>query len=155
MEIFTFISEIFIDIYLFFIDFKFWKKKKAQRKHEKKHGLPKKTMIYPSDKIYLKVFLGLIPLFIFIYFIFFRNQNLNKTEQQITTINKLLKAEKEAFSVYPKTLKIIIRNNPLYKDITKDAWENEIHYSISEDGLNYTLISKGKDGILNTKDDIK
>ena len=146
---------LLVDVYYFFLDYKFWKKKKAQRKYEKKHELPKKIMIYPSSKLNIKVFLGLSLLLTLVFFIFFRNQDHSHTKMQITKIDNLLTAEKKQFKSYPKALESIIRNNPIYKDITKDAWYNEFHYSVSEDGLNYTLVSKGKDGVLNTEDDIK
>ncbi len=47
-----------------------------------------------------------------------------------------------------------ITNNPLRKKITLDYWNNEFYYEQKENGLGYVLISKGKDGILKTEDDI-
>ncbi len=56
MSYFVFIAEVLMDIYLFFLDFKFWKKKRAQRRYEKENRLPKKRMIYPSEKNPFKIF---------------------------------------------------------------------------------------------------
>ncbi|WP_289044947.1 hypothetical protein [uncultured Olleya sp.] len=157
MSYFVFIAEVLMDIYLFFLDFKFWKKKRAQRKYAKENGLPKKRMIYPSDKIYLKVLvlsiILAIPVSIIISLLNINDYDL--TEKRIDKIQELLTAEKKAFTIYPKQLKTIIRNNPFRKNLTKDQWDNLFYYSTSDDGLTYKLVSKGPDGILNTKDDIK
>ena len=75
--------------------------------------------------------------------------------QQMTQIHKLLKAEKKQFSIYPKQLNTIIRNNPLHRNLTLDAWGNAFSYSVTEDGVAYSLVSKGTDGALNTEDDVE
>jgi hypothetical protein len=149
------LSEFLINIYFFFIDFKFWKKKKAQRKYEKEHGLPKQLMIYPSDKIILRMLLLLAVLIIPVWFLFSINKNQNAMTKQMSQIHELLKAEKKQFNTYPKQLNTIIRNNPLHRDLTLDVWDNAFYYVVTEDGLSYSLVSKGADGILNTKDDVE
>ena len=87
----------------------------------------------------------------------FRVRKRRKFEKENNLPKKrmLLEAEKKQFVFYPTELKTIIRNNPLRKNITLDGWKNEFIYTISKDSLNYELISLGKDGKLNTSDDIK
>jgi len=148
-------AELFLDFYYLIADYKFWKKKRAQRKYEKENGLPKKLMIYPSDKMGLKVFFIFFLLIIPAYLFFFKKIGQSKTKKQIATIKSLLEEEKKSSNLYPKELKSIIRNNPLLKNITNDSWNNEFYYKIIDDGFSYKLISKGKDGLLNTKDDIE
>ena len=67
----------------------------------------------------------------------------------------ILEKEKKKTGIYPKKLKNIIRDNPLMRNITKDYWKNEFFYEQIDNGNSYLLTSKGKDGILNTEDDIK
>lgn len=155
MYFLTVLLEGFLEIYLFFVDYKFWKKKKAQRKYEKEHGLPKQLMIYPSDKIYLRAGLLLLILAIPVWFLFSINKNQKAITKQMMQIHELLKAEKKQFNIYPKQLNTIIRNNPLHRDLTLDVWDNAFYYVVTEDGLNYSLVSKGPDGILNTEDDVE
>ena len=155
MDFVAVLLEWFVDIYLFFADYKFWKRKKAQRKYEKEHGLPKQLMIYPSHKIYLRVGLLLLILAIPVWFLFSINKNQNAMTKQMTQIHELLKAEKNQFNTYPKQLNTIIRNNPLHRDLTIDIWDNPFSYVVTDDGLTYSLVSKGPDGILNTEDDVE
>jgi len=155
VDLVAIILECFVDIYLFFLDYKFWKKKKAQRKYEKKHGLPKQLMIYPSREIYLRVVFLLVLLTVPVYFLFFINKDQNTMTKQMTKIHELLKAEKKQFNTYPKELSIIIRNNPLHRNLTLDVWGNTFSYSVTKDGADYNLVSKGRDGILNTDDDVE
>ncbi|WP_272023923.1 hypothetical protein [Olleya namhaensis] len=155
MYFLTVLLEGFLEIYLFFVDYKFWKKKKAQRKYEKEHGLPKQLMIYPSDKIYLRAGLLLLILAIPVWFLFSINKNQKAITKQMMQIHELLKAEKKQFNTYPKQLNTIIRNNPLNRDLTLDVWDNVFYYVVTEDGLSYSLVSKGPDGILNTEDDVE
>ena len=112
-------------------------------------------MVYPSTKIYV---IALIVLSIsgglFFYF-FSRPAAENKTIKQLNTIQTLLEAEKKKFQKYPSDLSKIIRNNPLHKNLLIDSWNNHFHYELTNDNLNYILVSKGKDGKLHTDDDIK
>ncbi|WP_178989240.1 type II secretion system protein GspG [Winogradskyella schleiferi] len=148
-------AELFAELLLIFEDYKFWKKKKARRKYEKENNLPKKTMVYPSTKIYV---IALVVLSIsggLFFYLFTRDTDENKTVKRLTTIQTLLEAEKKTFQKYPSDLSKIIRNNPLHKNLLTDSWNNHFHYELSNDDLNYILISKGKDGKLHTDDDIK
>ena len=105
------------------------------------------------NKIGIVILIISIP-FLFLRFNRFRNQNFASTLDKIIEIKLLLESEKKQFDYYPKELKTIIRNNPLRKNITLDAWKNEFIYKISKDSLSYELISLGKGGKLNTSDDI-
>ncbi len=148
------ISDFFVAIADLFYELKFWKKKKARRKFEKENNLPKKVMIHPSLK-----FLGMFLIIMFaIKLVFgkflFSNNGKTKTTEKIAEIELILEKEKSSLGIYPKKLNTIIRNNPLRKSITSDYWNNEFYYEQIENGLDYILISKGKDGILKTEDDI-
>ena len=131
-------------------DYKFAKRKKARREFEKENNLPEKLMIHPVWKL-----LGIFLLFIIVSrFFFFSNYGTKKTTEKIAEIELILEKEKKALGIYPEKLNTIIRNNPLRKKITLDYWNNEFYYEQKENGLGYVLISKGKDGILKTEDDI-
>lgn len=142
-----------VDILELYSDIKHWIKVKKRRKFEKENNLPKKRMISPMNKVWIVILIISIPI-LFIRLNRFRNQDFALTLDKIIEIKLLLESEKKQFGFYPKELKTIIRNNPLRKNITLDGWENQFIYTISKDSLNYKLISLGKDGKLNTSDDI-
>ena len=147
--------DIIAEILYWFEDYKFWKKKKACRKFEKENNLPKKLMIHPVLKL-----LGIIMIFavitrLIVGLFYFANLEKKETNKKMAQIELILEKEKNEIGNYPGKLKNIIRNNPLRKNLIKDYWENEFFYKKSANGLSYSLISKGKDGILNTEDDIQ
>ena len=136
-------------------DYKFSNIVKARRKFEDENNLPKKIMIHPVWKL-----LGILVILFFILnsvigYVFFSDYGLKQTSEKIVEINKILEKERTDIGNYPEELKTIIRNNPLRKNITKDYWGNEFFYQQLENGESYTIISKGKDGVLKTEDDVK
>lgn len=151
---YSFFAEILTELWLLILDIKFWFKKKKRRKFEKEHNLPKTIMLYPSHRIYIvSAIIGLFLISIFMIVVYPGIQN-NKTEKQLSKIVELLEKEKRDVGEYPIQLNAIIRNNPLLKDITKDDWNNEINYKLSNDGMSYRLFSNGKDKTPHTEDDI-
>ncbi|MFL0354813.1 hypothetical protein [Xanthomarina sp. GH4-25] len=135
-------------------DYKFAKRKKARREFEKENNLPKKLMIHPVWKLFgIFMFFVLIAKLVIGHF-FFSDYGTKKTTEKIAEIELILENEKSSLGIYPEKLNIIIRNNPLRKNITSDYWNNEFFYEQIENGLGYVLISKGKDGIIKTEDDI-
>ncbi|WP_371824130.1 DUF805 domain-containing protein [Lutibacter sp. A80] len=91
-----------------------------------------------------------------IIFLFFIRESLTKSraKKEIAEIIRILEIRKKELGFYPQELKEIIGNNPLRKKIDIDFWGNEYHYKLIDNGVNYILISKGKDEILGTADDI-
>ena len=135
-------------------DYRFSKRKKARREFEKENNLSKTLMIHPVWKLLgIFVIFGLLVKLVVGYF-FFTDYGRNKTSEKIIEIELILEKEKKSIGIYPEKLNVIIRNNPLRKEITLDYWNNEFFYEQKENGLDYVLISKGKDGILKTEDDI-
>jgi len=122
-----FFAELFADLLLFFEDFKFWKKKRACREYEKEHNLPKKIMIYPSDKIYVIALMVLSISGALIFNFFTRNEDENRTIKILTKIENLLEVEKRTFSSYPSELSNVIRNSSLHKKLLTDAWNNSFY----------------------------
>lgn len=150
----SFFAEIVAELLEWYLDIKFWFKKRKRRKFEKENNLPKRLMIYPSDKIYLALLvLGLISITLFMFFVY-PDIKENKTEEKLNEIVEILNQEKKILGTYPQSLKMIIRNNPLRQNITKDAWGNDFEYQLSEDGKSYVLSSLGKDAKPKTDDDI-
>ncbi|MEO0573307.1 MAG: type II secretion system protein GspG [Bacteroidota bacterium] len=146
-------ADLIAELLILFESLKFWKRKKKRREIEKGKNLPKKTMIHPTVWILL-ILLGLVFSFRFLYGVFF-NQGESLTKNKIVEIGKILEDERSGMGKYPLTLDEIIRNNPLRKNLKIDAWGNDFHYRLLDNGLKYELISAGKDGIMNSKDDIK
>ncbi|QXP78731.1 MULTISPECIES: hypothetical protein [Winogradskyella] len=135
-------------------DYKFAKRKKARREFEKENKLPKKIMIHPTWKAFGIFMVFMLIAKLVIGHFFFSNYGTKKASEKIAEIEIILENEKSSLGIYPEKLNIIIRNNPLRKNITSDYWNNEFFYEQTQNGLGYVLISKGSDGILKTKDDI-
>jgi len=147
-------AELLAELLEWYLDIKFWFKKRKRRKFEKKHNLPKKTMWYPSQRLTV-VYLVIIFCSASVFMIFkYPNIQNNRTQERLAQISQLLEKEKKDIGEYPIKLKIIIRNNPLLKGVTIDEWDNEFRYELADDGLSYNLFSLGKDNTPNTDDDI-
>tara|TARA_R110002049_G_scaffold146495_2_gene309166 strand:- start:1060 stop:1530 length:471 start_codon:yes stop_codon:yes gene_type:complete len=150
----SFFGEILAELLTWYLDIKFWFKKKKRRKFEKAYNLPKRPMIYPSTKIYLVILgIGMVSVVFFMFFVY-PDIKESRTKEKLTEISQILEKEKVVLGSYPKELKLIIRNNPLRKSITMDYWENEFQYELYNDGESYILFSSGKDRNPNTDDDI-
>ncbi|WP_204345605.1 type II secretion system protein GspG [Psychroserpens algicola] len=149
-----FFAELLAEILLIYLDIKFWFKKRKQRRYEKANRLPQKSMLYPSDKIGIALFVISLSIAILFGVFIYPSIKISRTEDKLLEIANLLEKEKRDIGVYPLVLETIIRNNPLRKDITKDAWGQEFRYQLSEDSTAYLLFSVGKDRTPKTKDDI-
>jgi len=152
------IAEILMDFFLIFEDLKFWKKKKARRKLEKEKGLSKKIMIYPSDRYEtIAILMGLILFCIYFFVIspMLDNKAERKTNNKIIELKEIIDSNYLITNEFPVNLSDVINNNPLERNKITDEWNNEFFYELSNNKLKYSIISKGKDGKLNTKDDIK
>jgi len=145
--------QLLAELLLLFEELKFWKKKKKRRQLEKEKKLQKRIMIHPSIKVLLIGLLVILIIKILLGF-FYSDRKTSITVNKIYEVRKNLEKEKKDLGKYPFNLKDIIRNNPLKKNIIFDAWGNEFYYKLYDKGLKYRLISKGKDGQLNTTDDI-
>lgn len=146
--------ELLLDFLINLLDFQFLKDWKMTRAVAKENNLPPKSKLFPSTKIFITV-ISITMLFLFgftTYRVYFDNDI--KAQEKLKQVQALLQKEKEGAGRYPNQLSEIIRNNPLHKDITIDLWDNAYYYELLANGSNYKLQSKGKDGILNTKDDI-
>jgi len=149
------LAGFFAEILLIFEDFRFWLKRRKQRQHERKHGLPKSTELYPSQKIYILVLVVIIPLVVISAALFFYDIGEKRTAQKLLEITQLLEHERKTSGQYPEQLEHMIRNNPLHKNIQFDYWNHEFFYERHPSMKSYILVSLGKDGALHTKDDIK
>lgn len=152
LDLLCYLGSIILDVLEFF----FQRKKRKRRKYEEKHGLPKKKMTSPKERLLIilgisvLVFLILIPITKSV----FNNHNRN-TVDKIGRIKVLLEREKEFLGDYPVELKQIIRGNPVNSDLREDSWGNEFKYQFNEKEKSYLLVSSGKDGKFDTEDDIK
>ena len=151
-EMMLLFSKLALNIQEFF----FRKKKRKRRALERKEGLPKKRMISPYQRFtILIVFLVIFFIVVKLFGVFSFDNGKKKTIEKITAIQELLDEEKKVFEIYPKKLKVIIRNNPLRKGLLQDGWGNDFKYEPLNDGKSFLLFSVGKDGVTNTEDDIE
>ncbi|WP_163514645.1 type II secretion system protein GspG [Gelidibacter japonicus] len=152
------IAGLLAELLLIFEDFKFWLKRRRQRKYERKHGLSKTSVLYPSQKIMmvglLVVLLIVLTFSLLRFTVYLWGNKETQTIKRLTEVASLLKHQKETSGHYPKELSAIIRNNPLLKNIHKDYWGQEFFYERHPSGESFVLISLGSDGLLNTSDDI-
>ena len=149
-----FIAEIIAELLFWREDYKYSKRKKARREFEKENNLPQKLMIHPIWKLFVFLLIFSLVTWLTIGYFFFSDYGEKKTAEKITEIEQILEKEKNSLGIYPEKLNTIIRNNPFRKNITFDYWNNEFFYEQLDNGLAYVLISKGKDGVLKTNDDI-
>ncbi|WP_298520466.1 hypothetical protein [uncultured Kordia sp.] len=146
----AFLGEIFI----ISEELKFYKKKKEQRAYEKANKLPKKRMFSPLTQAFV-----IVPIIVFatsfLFYSFVKPvQQERDTKDTLRSLSYLLHQDKEHNGVYPENISELSRKNPIYGDMTIDSWQQGIMYQKTENGTSYTLVSIGKDGILNTADDI-
>lgn len=142
------------EMLLFFEDVKFWLRRRKQRRYEQQYALPKKKMLAPSLKI-LIVVLMFSPIVLVVRATLLLSSSAEvKTTEKLSKVVSLLNHEKQTIGRYPKHLKTLIRGNPLLKDVNMDDWNREFFYVLKPSGESYVLASFGKDGILNTEDDI-
>ena len=149
------LAGLFADLLLLFEDFKFWLKRKKQRGYEHEHVFPVKKGLYPSQRIYIIALIMLLPLTIITSALFFYENGEKYTAQKLLEVVSLLKHEKVTSGHYPEQLETIGRNNPLLKNVHKDYWGKKFYYERHVSGESYVLVSMGKDGKLDTADDIK
>lgn len=81
-------------------------------------------------------------------------QKERRTKGRLFLNSLLLASEKEKTTKYPFDLRYFKNNRFDVKNIHKDGWGNPLFYERINDGKDYILFSKGKDGIPFTKDDI-
>lgn len=147
-------AELIAEILEWYLDIKYWIKHKKRRKYEQENNLPKSIVWHPITKPLLIAF----PIFIIFFSLFsynsFKDRSLKNTNAKISKIESLLSLEKEHFGYYPRELEIVIRNNPLNKNLLIDGWNTNFYYKLVNDSLHYKLISLGRDRVLNTEDDI-
>jgi len=79
----------------------------------------------------------------------------NIPNQKGNEIVRALERYKNEAGMYPKSLKVIIGQNPIRSKWLEDPWGEEYIYKINSNGSECQLISKGKDLIFGTKDDIE
>lgn len=142
------------ELLLIFENLKFWKKRSKKRQYDRKHVLPKTKSRYPFQKIIILFLLILLGLFVIRVTLFFWGNAEKHTTEKLSEVVALLKHEKSTSGHYPEHLEVIIRNNPLLKNVNKDYWGREFFYERDPSGEGYVLCSLGKDGQLDTADDI-
>ena len=120
-------------------------------KEEYFSGKKAKARVLSAYIIASLIILGIA--FVFITFISPMKKQ-HDTKEKLLSISHLLVLEKEQTNTYPDEIGSIARRNPTYGDLTTDSWNNEIIYQKSENNQDFTLTSKGKDGVLGTEDDI-
>ncbi|HUH29594.1 MAG TPA: type II secretion system protein GspG [Gelidibacter sp.] len=142
------------DLLLIFENFKLRRKKRRQRKYERKLRSPKKRWFHRLQKILLLGIIVGLTFYLVRFSAFLFGNAENQTLKKLTEVASLLKHEKLTSGYYPQDLEVIVRKNPLLKNIHKDYWGREFFYERHDSGESYVLISLGRDGQLNTSDDI-
>lgn len=149
------ILNIIGEFLLWFNDDSYKSKKKKRRTYAKKNSSSNKELIPPIIKVLLVLIILIFISYFLIKHFYLNDLGENKTKKKIVEIERILKNEKNKVGKYPEKLELIIRNNPLRKNLIYDFWKNKFHYTQMENGNSYQLFSLGKDGIINTPDDIK
>jgi hypothetical protein len=78
-----------------------------------------------------------------------------ETEKKCMNTVEYLNKCKSHSNSFPADLEKMTGNSPARREWIKDGWENPLIYSVTDNGNNFLLQSKGKDGKENTDDDLK
>ncbi|MFL5730168.1 MAG: hypothetical protein ACJ75J_11840 [Cytophagaceae bacterium] len=78
-----------------------------------------------------------------------------ETEKKCLSAVEYLNKYKSHSASFPADLEKMTGNSPVRREWIQDGWGNPLSYTITENGNNFLLQSKGKDGNLNTEDDLK
>jgi general secretion pathway protein G len=78
-----------------------------------------------------------------------------ETEKKCMNTVEYLNKYKSHSGSFPSDLEKMTGNSPARREWIKDGWGNPIIYSVTDNGNDFLLQSKGKDGSLNTEDDLK
>jgi hypothetical protein len=81
--------------------------------------------------------------------------NEKDTEKKCLQVVEYLNKYKSHSNNFPADLEKMTGNSPLRREWINDGWGNPLVYSVTENGNNFLLQSKGKDGKENTADDLK
>ena len=109
----------------------------------------------PLTRIFRQAFYICLAIIMVVFIVAFALQGYFKqrnTANKLHEIANALEHYKEEKNIYPISLNDIIGRNPLKREWKNDSWDNSIVYQSSSNL--FQLISKGKDGILHTEDDI-
>lgn len=150
----SWIIAFFGEVFIISEEWKFYKKKKEIRAYEKENKLSKKRMFSPLTQAFAVVPIIIVAVSFLFYSFVKPAQQKRDTNDTLVSITYLLHQDKVQNGVYPEDIIELSRKNPIHGDLTIDGWEQEIIYQKIENGDAYTLVSKGKDGVLNTDDDI-
>ena len=77
------------------------------------------------------------------------------TNKKCMHVVEYLNKYKSHSKSFPADLEQMTGNSPVRREWIKDGWGNPLIYSVTDNGNNFLLISKGKDGKENTSDDLK
>jgi hypothetical protein len=78
-----------------------------------------------------------------------------ETEKKCMRVVEYLNKYKSHSKSFPADLEQMTGNSPERREWIKDGWGNPLLYSVTDNGNNFLLISKGKDRKQNTEDDLK
>jgi general secretion pathway protein G len=78
-----------------------------------------------------------------------------ETEKKCMNTVEYLNKYKSHAGSFPSDLEKMTGNSPARREWIKDGWGNPLTYSVTDNGNNFLLQSKGKDGKENTEDDLR
>jgi len=149
------ILEILVNFGLIREDYKHQKKISKKEKADGKKRPFQRYFLQPSSIMVISV-LVIGTLSAFIFFTYQRKSIFSKkTKKEIAEITERMEKWKEKFKKYPKDLNELIGNNPMRQEWKTDSWNRPYHYSVTEDGIEFLIVSAGSDGKFDTEDDIE
>ncbi|HXA02589.1 MAG TPA: type II secretion system protein GspG, partial [Cytophagaceae bacterium] len=128
----------------FFTELMIWLHSESFRK------LVRKTLIYSLGVILAVVILS-VGISLLGSSVFAEKETEKKCINTVEYLNKY----KSHSNSFPADLEKMTGNSPVRREWIKDGWGNPLIYSVTENGNNFLLISKGKDSKENTEDDLK
>ncbi|MEM6516697.1 MAG: type II secretion system protein GspG [Bacteroidota bacterium] len=134
-----------------------WKHRRKIEKKERIDGKKRpfqKHILKPSVIICLGLFFTITTILFSI--LAYRDNSVNpiKTKTEIKAMNQRLEEWHRHFGYYPSTMEELIGNSPIRQEWKKDAWKRPYKYVLTNERTEFLIISAGKDGVFDTKDDI-
>ena len=114
-----------------------------------------KRLINSLGKVFFSAFMIILVATTLLYYLGKSYWQTRNTQTEISQISQALEKYKSELRVYPENLAVLIGNNPLKRECESDGWGNSYIYEVTPNKQKFSLISKGKDEVLHTNDDIK
>ena len=146
-------AELLVDIGLIRKDIKANKEVKKKNLENSESRTKVKYVLFPSFKVYGIVSIILFALITALVLIK-QAKAPSRAQEDLDEIYAAILTYQSDTGEYPESIEKLIGNRPLRKDWETDFWGHPYRYEIIVSTNVFILVSAGKDGIMDTDDDL-